>query len=60
MPPHCDCGQEITGDTEFCPACNANLRAERAEERARMLADACNGWRTRCAELEEKLKRADR
>lgn len=38
------CGRDICDTTELC-ACGANIRAERAEAKVRMLEDAIKGWR---------------
>jgi len=56
MPTYCNCGQEINDATEMCPACGANIRAQRAEEKAAMLADAIQGWRRQAEKAEAKAK----
>lgn len=49
---HCD--HEINDTTEHCPGCNANIRAERAEERAEMATSAASGWWRKHDELESE------
>jgi uncharacterized Zn finger protein (UPF0148 family) len=57
MPEHCPhCGAEINDNTEFCPSCNANIRAERAEAKAEMLDEANRGWQRSNKALKGELR----
>lgn len=57
MGDHCQCGSEINDSTEICPQCGVNIRALRAEYKARLLESAIVGWRDQHAALEAECER---
>lgn len=50
------CGAELNDNTEICPGCGANIRAERAESKAEMLEEALGGWRRKAEETKVELR----
>lgn len=50
------CNADINDSTEFCPKCQANIRALRAESNIKMFKNAAEGWQKTAIEHEETIE----